>query len=81
MRKGEIDFKGRKYPIVEIFHFETADGCLVPNGVFCSEDFEALDDESADYNDLDYFFYGYLPPELFKKPEREIRKFIKENIG
>lgn len=82
MNKENIVFKDKLYPIIELFYFDTADGYHIDHGTFISGDFIDADDNSLDYRIIDNTIYGYLPRELMIKcTEKELRKYIKKNIG
>lgn len=82
MNKENIVFKDKSYPTIELFDFNTVDGYHVDHGLFISEDFIDADDKSLDYKIIDYSIYAYLPRELMEKcTEKELRKYIKKNIG
>lgn len=80
--RSSFDYKGTKYTAIELHNFHTADDCDVDYGVFTSEEFMDLDDDSLQYRMLDEKIYGYLPNKLLEKgTEEEVREFIKYNIG
>lgn len=82
MNKSSITYKGKTYPVVEITNFHTADDIDVAFGMFTSEDFMDLNDESSEYRTLDDKIYGYLPNTfLTKGTEEEIKEYIRYNIG
>lgn len=78
MNKENIVFKDKFYPVIELFDFNTADGYHVDHGIFISEDFIDADDNRI----IDEKVYAYLPREFMEKcTEKELRKYIKKEIG
>lgn len=82
MNIENIVYKDKFYPVIELFDFVTTEGYHVDHGLFISEDFIDADDHSLDYKTIDYSIYAYLPREFMEKcTEKELRKYIKKNIG
>ena len=80
--RSSFKYKGKTYPKLELTNFHTADDVTVAYGVFTSEDFMDLNDDSLEYCMLDVNIYGYLPKKLIEKgTEEEVREFIKYEIG
>lgn len=82
MNKENIVYKDKLYPAIELFDFDTADGYHVDYGLFISEDFMNLNDNSLNYRIIDEKVYGYLPRKFIEKcTEDEVREYVKKNIG
>lgn len=80
--RSSFDYKGKTYIAIELHNFDTADGCNIDYGVFTSEEFMNLNDDSLQYRMLDERIYGYLPKPLLEKgTEEEVREYIKKEIG
>lgn len=80
--RSSFEYKGIKYPAIELHNFQTADGYNIDYGVFTSTDFMDLNDDSLQYRMLDENIYGYLPNKLLERgTEEEVREFIKWEIG
>ena len=80
--RSSFNYKGTKYTAIELHNFHTADDCDVEYGVFTSEDFMNLNDDSLEYRMLDENIYGYLPNKLLEKgTEEEVREYIEYQIG
>lgn len=81
-RRSSFDYKGTKYTAIELHNFHTADDCDVEYGVFTSEEFMNLNDDSLEYRMLDENIYGYLPKKLLERgTEEEVREYIECSIG
>lgn len=81
--RTNVEYDGRIYPAVELLNFTTADNVVVEYGVFTSEEFMNVNDDSLQYRMLDERIYGYLPKPLLEKgtEEEEVRQYIKYEIG
>ena len=80
--RSSFEYKGKTYPTVELTNFHTADDVTVAYGMFTSEEFMDLDDDSVEYYKIDENIYGYLPKKFLEKgTEEEVREFIKWEIG
>lgn len=80
--RSSFDYKGKTYTAIELHNFDTADGCNIDYGVFTSEEFVNLNDDSLQYRMLDERIYGYLPKPLLEKgTEEEVRQYVKCEIG
>ena len=80
--RSSFDYNGKTYPAIELHNFDTADGYNIDYGVFTSEEFMNLNDDSLQYRMLDEKIYGYLPKSLIEKgTEEEVRQYVKCEIG
>ena len=80
--RTNVEYDGRIYPAVELLNFTTADNVVVDYGLFTTMDFMDLNNESPEYLSVDEKVYGYLPRNFIEKgTEKEIREYIKWNIG
>lgn len=78
---GILEYNDKQYNYVILTDVTTASGARFGQLDFIEERFLLANDDSLNYYNLDYRFYGYLPAELIKSgDELKIKEYIKNNI-